>query len=337
MLRSLSSAVAGLGTHQDKLDVVGNNIANVNTNGYKQDVAHFQDLFSQTIRGGSAPTEVRGGTNPVQIGLGTEIGSIDTMHTQGAITSTGRELDLAIEGNGFFMVGEYGEDEEGEETWHESYTRDGAFNRDEEGILVNGDGFRLMGWMNDELYEGGDDGAYLHEYFDGDENGQLEGREEMFNFVSDAEIAPNEFDFDPGELDDGPGALFIPHDKFDSFSIEPDGTISGVLSEDLNDDFEAGDVVTIGRVAMSSFSNPEGMEKEGGNRYIETSSSGPASVGFAGTGGRGMMQAGALEMSNVDLADEFTEMITTSRAYQANTRMISTSDEVITELINITR
>lgn len=322
MLRSLSSAVAGLATHQDKLDVVGNNIANVNTTGYKTEKARFQDLFSQTIRGGSAPTDTRGGTNPAQVGLGSQIGSIDAMHIQGAIESTGRELDLAIEGDGFFQVGEYVEDEdENDTTWHEYYTRDGSFNRDRDGVLVNADGFRLMGWMNDEL------------------QGYIEGSEiemEDDDLIEYVEGDADQLDFEPEDEDRG--ALFIPHDRFEAFSIEPDGTITGVLTEDMDgNDFEAGDVVTIGRIAMANFSNPEGLEKEGGNRYMETSSSGGASVGFAGEEGRGVIQSEALEMSNVDLADEFTDMITTSRAYQANTRMISTSDEVITELINITR
>ncbi|MEW5919739.1 MAG: flagellar hook-basal body complex protein [Bacillota bacterium] len=138
MLRSLSTAVSGLRNHQNKLDVVGNNIANVNTVGYKYNTALFQDIFSQTIRGATAPQAGTGGVNPMQVGLGMGLLSSNTIHTPGAITRTGRETDLAIEGNGFFVVSNGAQN---------FYTRDGSFARDSSGMLVNANGMTLMGWL----------------------------------------------------------------------------------------------------------------------------------------------------------------------------------------------
>ncbi len=138
MIRSLSAAVSGLRNHQNKLDVVGNNIANVNTVGYKYNTALFQDIFSQTVRGATAPQPGQGGINPVQVGLGMGLSSSTPIHTQGALTSTGRESDLAIEGRGFFVVSD------GAQNY---FTRDGSFVRDSSGVLVNANGMTLMGWV----------------------------------------------------------------------------------------------------------------------------------------------------------------------------------------------
>ena len=150
MLRSLSTAVSGLRNHQTKLDAIGNNIANVNTVAYKSGQVRFQDIFSQTLRGATAPQDGRGGLNPMQIGLGMEVSSINTLHTPGAITSTGRETDLAIEGNGFFVVSD---------GFQQYYTRDGTFTRDSSGILVNAGGYQLLGWIGEEPESSGPLGA----------------------------------------------------------------------------------------------------------------------------------------------------------------------------------
>ncbi|NLJ55513.1 MAG: flagellar hook-basal body complex protein, partial [Firmicutes bacterium] len=138
MLRSLTAAVSGLRNHQTKLDAIGNNIANVNTVGYKSSQVRFQDIFSQTLRGATAPQAGQGGVNPMQVGLGMEVASINTLHTPGAITGTGRETDLAIEGNGYFVV---------TDGYQQYYTRDGTFTRDASGVLVNANGMRLLGWV----------------------------------------------------------------------------------------------------------------------------------------------------------------------------------------------
>lgn len=417
MLRSLSTAVSGMRNHQTKLDVIGNNIANVNTVSYKSEVTRFQDIFSQTLRGATAPLEGRGGVNPMQIGLGMEISSIDTMHTQGAITSTGRETDLAIEGRGFFVVSD------GQQNY---YTRDGSFVRDSSGVLVNASGLNLMGWVGEttdisqplgyihiplgeemianstkdvvfsgNLNAGGlapdPDDPYKYQYdtyvYDSlgnrhaitftfskaeednewgytisqiDEEGEIEEiGDGTINFTPGGRFATPEdppddmftFSFDPGtgavnpleikldfssmtQLAFSSNVIVREQDGFSpgelaSFNIESTGVITGTYTNGM--------VRQIGQLAMAAFANPQGLFKMGANLYDVSSNSGDPRIGMPGSEGRGMIQSRALEMSNVDLAFEFTEMITTSRAFQANTRVISTSDEVLLELINIKR
>ncbi len=139
MMRSLYSGVSGLQNHQVRMDVLGNNIANVNTTGFKKSRATFQDLLYQQMSGASAPNGDVGGVNPKEIGLGMMIGSIDTIHTQGALQTTGVMTDLAVQGNGFFVL------KNGEST---VYTRDGALGLDRDGRLVNpATGFRVQGWL----------------------------------------------------------------------------------------------------------------------------------------------------------------------------------------------
>ena len=143
MQRSLFTAISGLNNHQTKLDVIGNNIANVNTTAYKSGAVKFTDIMNQTLSGASAPQDNRGGVNPTQVGLGMQIGAIVNNHTQGNLQGTGRELDMAIQGNGFFVVND------GHQNY---YTRDGSFARGADGNLVNSaNGFRVMGWAaNDD-------------------------------------------------------------------------------------------------------------------------------------------------------------------------------------------
>ncbi|MBC7526884.1 MAG: flagellar hook-basal body complex protein [Chthonomonadaceae bacterium] len=142
MLQAMYSGVSGLKAHQTKLNVSGNNIANVNTTGFKAGRATFQDQLSQTLRSSASPTANIGGTNPSQVGLGVALGSVDTLQTQGNLTSTGKSTDLAIQGNGFFMVSN------GSRTF---YTRDGAFDLDSKGVLVNSsNGVKLLGYVADD-------------------------------------------------------------------------------------------------------------------------------------------------------------------------------------------
>jgi flagellar hook protein FlgE len=141
MMKALFAAIAGLQNHITYMDVVGNNIANVNTQGFKASRVTFQDMLTQTISGASAPTENRGGTNPQQVGLGMKIGGVDVMHTQGSLQATGRNTDFAIQGSGFFIV------RDGARSF---YTRDGAFDVAVTGELVNPtNGFKVQGWRAD--------------------------------------------------------------------------------------------------------------------------------------------------------------------------------------------
>lgn len=263
MLRSMYSGISGMRGFQTKLDVIGNNIANVNTAGFKKGRMTFQDMISQTSQGAQGAGGQRGGVNPIQVGLGSQIGSIDNIHTQGFLQSTGRGLDLAIEGDGFFVVN----GGEGDK-----YTRTGNFYLDDNGDIV-------------------------------DENG---------NYL----------------LSTTTGRINIPTDA-QSFSIAENGTVNYVDANGTTQD--------AGRVRLVNFANPEGLEKVGGNLYHASANSGAPVEGQPGENGLGSLKPGTLEMSNVELAEEFTEMIVSQRGFQANTRIITTSDEILQELVNLKR
>lgn len=265
MLRSLYSGVSGMKGFQQKLDVIGNNISNVNTFGFKKGRVTFKDMMSQTTRSGQEPGD-KGGTNPMQVGLGSTISSIDTIHTQGSLQTTNRPLDIAISGDGMFVVNDGTND---------YYTRSGNFYLDRDGAIVNADGMYLQGV-----------------------GGQIE-------------IPP----------------------EAKSFSIASNGIVTYI--DDTNAPVEAG------QIGMVKFSNPGGLEKAGNNLYRFTNNANdgePAIVEPANSDeGTGEIMSGALEMSNVDLSEEFTEMIVTQRGFQANTKIITTSDEILQELVNLKR
>ena len=259
MLRSMYAGISGMRGFQTKLDVVGNNISNVNTSGFKKGRVTFQDLMSQTQQGAQGASDTRGGINPMQVGLGSKTGSIDNIHGQGFLQYTGRELDLAIEGEGMFIV----KSEDGD-----FYTRAGNFYLDDKGNIVTADGYYLQG---------------------------------------------------------EDGTINIP-DTAQSFSISKDGTVNYVDKDGKPQEAD--------QIQLAKFANPEGLEKVGGNLYRKSNNSGDAVTNGEGTGD---IAASSLEMSNVDLAEEFTEMITAQRGFQANTRIITTSDEILQELVNLKR
>lgn len=309
MLRSLYSGVSGMRSNQTKMDVIGNNIANVNTTAFKAGRARFQDLFSQTLSSAQMPSATGGGgINPKQVGLGVSVAAIDTVMSGGALQPTGRDLDFAIENDGFFIVSQ---DATGD---LKRFTRDGAFFTDFEGNLVNAEGLRVMGYAATEYPVGGDvtfpyseDNTLIDDPADSADYGVLTTLK-----------IPNELTLDNGDTV-----------SLETFSIDGAGLIQGIYSD--------GTVYCLGRVAMSKFKNPGGLEKLGGNTYRESRNSGGIEIGVANQGGFGTIRQGVIEMSNVDLANEFTEMIITSRAYQANSRTISTSDEMLQELLNLKR
>jgi flagellar hook protein FlgE len=257
MLRSMYSGISAMKNFQTKLDVIGNNIANVNTYGFKKGRTIFKDLVSQQIAGASA------GVNPKQVGLGAQLAAIDTVHTQGSLQTTGRPLDLAISGDGFFTL----KDANGQIL----YTRAGNFYLDSQGYIVDADGRHLLGTGN-----------------------------------ADIKIDPDA----------------------KSFSIGSDGTINEVDS--------TGAVKPIGTIQLAKFPNNGGLEKVGDNLFRPTVNSGGAQLDTpGGNKGTGTIVSGALEMSNVDLSEEFTEMIVAQRGFQANARIITTSDEILQELVNL--
>ena len=273
MLRSMSAAISGLRDHQVYMDVVANNIANVNTNGYKASRVDFKDAISQTMSTGSGPTATTGGTNPVQIGLGLTLGGIDTMMTQGSLVSTGKNTDLAIQGEGFFMLGT------GSPTGALTpayFTRDGAFTLDKDGYLVDS--------------ASGD-------------------------YVLDAA---------------GTAAIKV-DPTWASFSIGPDGKVNGVLADGT------AATGTPQQIGLAKFPNPEGLVRAGGNMFQEGPNSGTltaAAPGDANTG-LGTLVPGSLEASNVDLAEQFSNMIMAQRGFEANSKAITTSDQMLQTLVNM--
>jgi flagellar hook protein FlgE len=401
------SGVSGLRNHQTRMDVIGNNIANVNTVGYKASRVTFQEIFSQTLSNASAPANGRGGTNPAQVGLGVSLGSIDVLHMNGSAQRTDKATDLAIEGDGFFVVsdgtGKY-------------YTRAGNFDVDQSGNLTAPGGLKLMGWLNDPAtnqvttagepkeinlanlvlppketssitFEGnldnrlavGDKIPYTVSVFD------AKGTEHklVFTFTNNGNnqwgyavnqdgvagpVGSGTLTFDTkGNFNSAATTMSmnIPitgtenlvitpaftADKFTQYSGEAsvkasaiDGYKSGVLnginidgSGNVTGIYSNGQFRTEAVLALAQFTNPGGLEKIGDNLFTTSTNSGIPILGMAGQDGRGTINPGTLEMSNVDLAKEFTDMIATQRGFQANSRIITTSDEMLQELVNLKR
>ncbi|MNI11690.1 Flagellar basal-body rod protein FlgG [compost metagenome] len=271
MLKSLYSGVSGMRGFQTKLDVIGNNIATVNTVGFKGGRVMFKDILSQTVAGVGAPDETRGGVNAKQIGLGVAFGAIDTIHTQGSPMTTNVVTDLRIDGDGYFAL-----NLEGQESPYLS--RAGNFVLDANRFLVNPEGLRV--------------------------------------------------------LDTG-GAPIALGEEVTAFSIASNGSIISVLADGTS--AATGQVISVVKVI-----NPAGLEKVGGNLYRLTPNANPESA-FELTEpgnvelGTGAIISGQLEMSNVDLTSEFTEMIVAQRGFQSNSRIITTSDEILQEVVNLKR
>lgn len=408
MMRSLFSGVSGLKNHQTRMDVIGNNIANVNTVAFKAGRVNFEDILSQTVEGARSPqTGGMGGVNPKQVGLGMGISSIDTLFTPGSLQSTDNPTDFAVQGDGFFMVSD------GSQVY---YTRDGAFKTSADGALVNSNGFRLQGWMADA--DGNIDstqalqsitipvGAQMKPKataqiaFEGNLDANATSGSQWITSVQvydslgnshnltitfeKSGTTANEWDWeatlDGGTIPGGTGTItFNPDGSINTggtgtaaFTLMPvaqnislsidfsqltqfggnptayinfqDGYEAGSLDMVSTDSggvltgiFTNGQSKALAQIALATFSNPGGLLKEGGNLYQISNNSGLPNIGTADSGGRGSIAVGKLEMSNVDLAQEFTNMIVTQRGFQANSRVITTSDEMLQDLINIKR
>jgi flagellar hook protein FlgE len=460
-MRSLYAGVSGLQNHQVRMDVLGNNISNVNTTGFKRGRVQFQDLLSQTMAGAARPNDRVGGVNPKQVGLGMNIASIDTIHTQGSLKTTGVKTDLAIQGDGFFVL------RAGNQQF---YTRAGDFGLDENGHLVNpANGMRVQGWnaqtvdgdtfintaadvedlqipvggkdeaaattevelacnldkrtplipadataaevqegtwsIDKTIYdsfgnthtlrinftrvegqpnqwqgtvqvdpeaeaprntlvnvgaEGNTTNTFTLEFsnvgtlqaiIDGQGDRIEEGQLQLGVGFDVPETAPEagaqvrqNFDLTLGEV----GSVTNTVTQFaersstkafrqngytmgylESFKVDQSGVITGVYTN--------GNREVLGQVAMASFTNPGGLEKEGENNYVVSNNSGDPRIGESGVAGKGKLIPGALEMSNVDLAEQFTDMIVTQRGFQANSKTITTSDQMLQELLTLKR
>jgi flagellar hook protein FlgE len=525
MLKSLYSGVSGIQTHQVKMDVIGNNIANVNTVGYKRSDVIFQELLNQTIAGASAPTDNIGGTNPIQIGLGVKVGSVTNQFNQGNMQYTGSNTDLAIEGNGFFIVADGA---------NKYYTRAGNFVLDEDGNLVHAsNGMKLQGWManddgiinsnapisdlsapigktipakatssikfernldarvnstlsyqpspisvtlptgekaqitvslkstgsfnewNYEINAIGVDGSIIDSIDNQTGTIKLDIDGKVLSTSSNIKInfstgesidlqSPQLNDLDGGKFEvttvgattsgEATG-VFKKADSFDNtiqvfdplggihnikitfektdnnlwkwsattpddnLTVSGSGTIIydsssgkyinatggqvsinygiGIGTSDIvldfssstqfasqnsmlatnqngyasgslqsfsidqfgcvNGTFSNGIIRKMAQISLASFSNPAGLSKAQGSFFLDSNNSGIAYIGEPSTGSIGKMISGNLETSNVDLSKEFTDLITTQRGYQANAKLITTSDELLQDLINLKR
>jgi len=385
MLRSLYAGISGLRSHQTMLDVTGNNIANVNTVGFKAGSVQFQDTLSQIVQNSRAGQDGAGGTNAAQVGLGTQVSAIRTNFAQGSAQSTGVPTDLMIAGDGFFVV------RNGAETL---YTRNGGFSFDPSGRLVTADGALVQGWtaQNGVVSTGAPLGtvslpigatspavATQNAAVTGNLPADATAGEVIVRDIAvyDAEgnssqltltftrtaggwdvtdgAATTSLAFVDGVLT-GPAALVSGGVTVDMSALSgyanlrtvaissQDGRASGALvSYALTADgslvgtFSNGAAEVLAQVALASFDNPEGLEKAGSSQYRVGANSGAPRVGPAGSDGLGDLVSGALEMSNVDLSQEFTNLIVAQRGFQANARIITTSDEVLQELTNLKR
>ena len=443
MMTSFFSAVSGLKSQQTALDVIANNIANVNTTGYKQQRVSFSDLLSQTLSGASAATATTGGTNAKQVGLGVSVASTDTIMTTGSTQSTGVSSDVSISGSGFLIV-------QGGSTGEYQFTRNGSLAVDSNGNL-NVNGYLVCGWQD---YSVDADGNYVFNtdaevepiniYTDSNGNNlkmlAADATEEAIfsgNLDPSASVATNatalndigdttDLEFDQTSsitvydaqgnsydvavkwkkcyTDSGttswyweasssdvtlgtPSSGYIAFDstgkiittyatnyntepslslttgletfsvamdftgistytssttskvtgtadgyeagELQSWSISSDGTIVGTYSN--------GQTQSLAQIALAVFTNPEGLEKVGSNLYAASMNSGNYTTVVAGTGGSGSLSAGTLEMSNVDLASQFSQMMISQRAYQANSKVITTADDMLQSVINMIR
>jgi flagellar hook protein FlgE len=255
------------------MDIIGNNIANVNTVAFKASRVVFEDIYSQTLRPAAAPTATTGGSNAMQVGLGVGISAVDMLFTRTGSSYTGKPLDVSIEGDGFFVVRPSSDAPEGASL----FTRVGNLKRDPNGNLVTSNGDFVMCWV---------------------------------------------------DADDDPSVLNIPA-TYTGISVDKNGVISGIDG--------TGTKQVLGTLVLATFSNQEGLEKIGGSLYQRTANSGTPIYARPGVSGAATINPGALEMSNVDLAQEFTDMIVTQRGFQANSRIITTSDSMLEELVNLKR
>jgi flagellar hook protein FlgE len=417
------SAVSGLRNHQTMMDVVGNNVANVNTTGFKSSNTVFQDVLSQVLRGAGLGTTGSGGTNPAQVGLGSRIAGITTDFSQGGLQRTGRATDFAIQGDGFFVTQFAGQ---------QLFTRAGSFSVDSAGRLTTQDGGLVQGWQADAtgavntnasitnivipvgdlvspvqtgvITMGGNlpaDAAIgtvianSVQAFDAQGN-PVNVRLEFTKSAADSWDAVYRYTDDTGTLQPTPpaagsavtgGSLSFGADGelTSGFSMTIDGgtipgfgagnpitvslgaagspnrltqfgqlTSASILAQDgsaagslqsftvsqeglIVGAYSNGRTRAIGQLALATFANPEGLEKAGSSSFRSTVNSGLAQMGVGAEGGRGLISSGTLEMSNVDLANEFTNLIVAQRGFQANSRVVTTSDEMLQEVVNLKR
>lgn len=434
MLQAMLSGVASIKAQQSRMNVIGDNLANVNTTAFKGSRVSFAEMMSQTARSASGATNGRGGVNPIQFGLGVSVSATDMNTNQGALNQTNRQTDLAIQGNGFFVTSN---------SQRMGFTRDGSFQVDSSGNLVQAaTGERVLGWKADSI--GNIDSAKaltatdyvqipnslnsvqvtsktvwagnlnaasvpadtvttsirVYDALGGphDLNLVMTNRQNPAAGAAPPAGANSSFDWQVWEGPVGTGTMMgssaaagnermyfdssgkrvtslaagvenmvtvappvgtpyapftislnfnsisqltgssqvnaIDQDGFapgslQNFAISQDGIITGIFTNGLTR--------PIAQIAMAGFNNPEGLERAGNNMFMESDNSGKAMIGLPRSGSRGILNTGFLEQSNVDIGSEFTDLIVTQRGFQANTKVVTTVDELLQELINMKR
>ena len=314
MVKSMNAAIAGLKAHQTRLDVIGNNIANVNTWGYKTRTTNFKDsVYTNLINGqsGNAVLGNLGGINVSQLGYGSVVSSVSANFGTSNGQYTGNDLDCMIDGTGFFIVGPYRDavdniqEVEGENT-------EGQFNIANSGMLLSRVGI-----------------------FTPDANGYLvdDSGNYVFGYIPDNQT-PNENNVVPMNYDNlVPIRIPVNEETGEMYSISScrigqSGTIIGTATN--------GDIVTIGQIAVASVENPNGLNQKTGY-YYEVGNNAGRCIAMQTTAATGNINSGFLEMSNTDIASDFAAMITTQRGYQANTKIITVTDEILEQLVNMKR
>ncbi|MCE5220748.1 MAG: flagellar hook-basal body complex protein [Clostridium sp.] len=326
MLRCMYSGISGMKVNQTKLDVIGNNIANVGTTSFKSSRAEFSDMLYQNAGEASAPTSTKGGTNAKQVGLGAKLSSINKVMSQGNALSTGRSLDVCVDGDGYLMVGKGAVDGNialtsnaitGGTMQETLYTRDGNLTLDKDGNLLTADGYRVMGYNVGSALTQATTGTTAT-YVNADDTTQTADESKLIPLIIPDSVTN--------------GSIQDPIKKFE---IGKDGRITAVLG--------SGSRTVLGQIAMANFKNPEGLTGIGGNLLQVSSNSGATIVksGYGSStdnsGGYGDLVQGCLEGSNVDLTEQFTDMITATRSFQAAGKMITTGDEILQTITGLMR
>jgi flagellar hook protein FlgE len=284
MIGSLQTGVSGLQHFQEELEVIGNNIANVSTNGYKSASMQFADTFSQSF--GST-----GSGSSMQIGTGVASASVDSDYTQGTFNPTGIKSNLGINGSGFFVVKD-------PSSGVNFVTRDGGFKTDTNGYLVSATGYRVQGYVGTAPFSSSSTIGDL----------QINSAKAIAALNDTTSPAPTLVDY----------------------TIDAAGQINASLSD--------GTIGVIGQVVLQNFANPQALQKQGNNLFFYTTDAGPLAAPAAPkTAGLGLLQSGVTESSNVDLAGQMAAMITAQRAFEANAKIVTTSDEVLQTLVNLKR
>jgi len=256
-MRALYTAASGMDAQQYNLDTISNNLANVNTTGFRSNLTHFEDQAYQTMLSPGTPVGTAALPVGQQVGLGVRVASSEKEFTQGSITQTGNPLDLAINGDGFFQI-----------TMPDgttAYTRDGSFKRDATGALVTANGYFLS------------------------------------------------------------PAITVPQTAV-SVTVGSDGTVSAQLPGSQTSQ-------QVGQITLARFSNPAGLLATGQNLFNQTAASGAPSISTPGLNGTGTLQSDALENSNVSVVSEIVNMIIAQRAFEANSKAVSTSDQMLSTAV----